>query len=410
MMIPVKDILATLRHHRLTVTMIVLQVALTCVVVSNASSIIGHRLDQMGIPSGVAEDQLVVLSSTSVDKSENHQTRHAEDLAALREIPGVISVAGLNSVPLGTSDETYAVCPTLEALQRAIAAGSLQGSECLLASRYDTTPGALQTLGLRLASGQDFAPDSYSVNQASQAIITTSLAQRVFHGASPIGKTMYQGDHMVTVVGTVDHLLRPRLEAGGENELSMLFPVLPDASRITYVIRTQPQARDNVLTSAVARLRERAPGRLIKPSDVRTYEALRDEYFRHDETMVTELGSAGFALLCVTGVGIAGLASFWVQQRRRTIGVRRALGATRADILRYFQIENLLIVGGGVLLGIALSVAAGIYLTMTFAQPALSAVQVVGTALGVMALGQLAVLGPALKASAVPPIVASRGR
>jgi putative ABC transport system permease protein len=232
----------------------------------------------------------------------------------------------------------------------------------------------------------------------------------VFHGANPIGRTMYQGDHMVTVVGTVDHLLRPRLDTGDQNELSMLFPVLPDSSRITYVVRTQPQDRSAVLTSAVARLRERSPGRLIKPGDARTYEALRDEYFRHDETMVTELGSAGLALLCVTGVGIAGLASFWVQQRRRTIGVRRALGATRGDILRYFQIENLLIVSGGLMIGAILSVVVGMYLTTRFAQPALSVAQVLGTAVGVALLGQLAVLGPALKAAAVPPIVASRGR
>lgn len=410
MMIPVKDILATLRHHRLTVTMIVLQVALTCVVVSNASSIIGHRLDQMSIPTGVVEDELVVLSSTSIDKNENHQARHAEDLAALREIPGVTAVAALNSVPLGTSDETYAVCPTLEALQRAIAAGSLQGSECLLASRYDTTPGALQTLGMTLAAGQDFPSDSYTVNQASQAIITTALAQRIFHGADPVGKTMYQGDHMVTVAGTVQHLLRPRLGATGENELSMVFPVLPDGNRITYVMRTKENTRDAVLARAVATLRERSPGRLIMPRDARTYEALRDEYFRHDETMVTELGSAGLALLCVTGVGIAGLASFWVQQRRRTIGVRRALGATRADILRYFQIENLLIVGGGLVIGTILSVIVGSYLTTNFAQPALTLAQVLGTVVGVAVLGQLAVLGPAVKAAAVPPIVASRGR
>ncbi|MEW5313571.1 MAG: hypothetical protein WDW38_005129 [Sanguina aurantia] len=54
------------------------------------------------------------------------------------------------------------------------------------------------------------------------------------------------------------------------------------------------------------------------------------------------------ALLLVTALGIAGLASFWVQLRRRHIGIRRAIGATRGDILRYFQIENFLIVSFGI--------------------------------------------------------------
>jgi putative ABC transport system permease protein len=62
------------------------------------------------------------------------------------------------------------------------------------------------------------------------------------------------------------------------------------------------------------------------------------------------------------------------------------------------------------MVGAILSVVVGMYLTSRFAQPALSVAQVLGTALGVALLGQLAVLGPALKAAAVPPIVASRGR
>jgi len=63
------------------------------------------------------------------------------------------------------------------------------------------------------------------------------------------------------------------------------------------------------------------------------------------------------ALLIVTALGITGLASFWVAQRRKQIGIRRALGATRGDILRYFQSENFLIVTFGIALGIVLAFA-----------------------------------------------------
>src|SRR3546814_2713942 len=61
------------------------------------------------------------------------------------------------------------------------------------------------------------------------------------------------------------------------------------------------------------------------------------------------------ALLLVTALGIVGLTSFWVSQRRRQIGVRRALGATRGDILRYFQTENFLIVSVGIAMGMLLA-------------------------------------------------------
>ena len=114
------------------------------------------------------------------------------------------------------------------------------------------------------------------------------------------------------------------------------------------------------------------------------------------------------ALLLVTALGIAGLASFWVQQRRRQIGIRRALGATRADILHYFQTENFLIVGGGIALGMVLAFAVNLLLMQHYELPRLPLSYLPIGALALWGLGQLAVLGPALRAAAVPPVVATR--
>ena len=68
------------------------------------------------------------------------------------------------------------------------------------------------------------------------------------------------------------------------------------------------------------------------------------------------LGVVCAALVAVTSFGIVGLTSYWVAQRRRQIGIRRALGATRNAIIRYFQTENLMIAGAGAAVGIALAV------------------------------------------------------
>ena len=67
--------------------------------------------------------------------------------------------------------------------------------------------------------------------------------------------------------------------------------------------------------------------------------------------MVWLLVGVCVALLVVTSFGIVGLASFWVQQRTKMIGTRRALGATRGQILRYFQAENLLLTTAGIAIG-----------------------------------------------------------
>ena len=84
---------------------------------------------------------------------------------------------------------------------------------------------------------------------------------------------------------------------------------------------------------------------------------MRAEYYKRDRAMAWMLVIAIVALLVVTALGIVGLASFWVQQRTRQIGVRRALGATRGQILRYFQTENFLLVTAGLVIGMLLAFA-----------------------------------------------------
>jgi putative ABC transport system permease protein len=114
------------------------------------------------------------------------------------------------------------------------------------------------------------------------------------------------------------------------------------------------------------------------------------------------------ALLGVTALGIVGLASFWVSQRRKQIGVRRALGATRGDILRYFQTENFLIVTFGIALGVVLAIGINLSLMKVFEVSHLPLWYLPVGAIVLWLLGQLAVLAPALRAAAVPPVVATR--
>jgi putative ABC transport system permease protein len=110
----------------------------------------------------------------------------------------------------------------------------------------------------------------------------------------------------------------------------------------------------------------------------------------------------------LTALGIAGLASFWVAQRRRTIGVRRALGATRSDILQYFQTENFLLTTIGIALGMVLAYGMNLLLMQHYELPRLPLIYLSAGAIALWSIGQLAVLGPALRAAAVPPVVATR--
>ncbi|MEO6966967.1 MAG: FtsX-like permease family protein [Rhodanobacteraceae bacterium] len=407
----IRPILATLRHHKLTALLLTLQVALTCAIVCNVVFMISKRVQQITLPSGIAEDGLSVIHSTGIDKNESPQAQHAVDLAALRAIPGVASaVAVSDSLPLNRNDDSYGTCPSRQAFQRAMQLHSGQGAGCLEPSAYDGTPGLIQTLGLKLIAGRDFQPDEYTTSDKPPvAILTRALAQRMYPKQFALGKTLYTPPGEPTrVVGVVDNVLRPDLREPGTEYDSMIWPHLPNESSVLYVLRSAPRDRDRVLKAAQAGLLAVNPDRIIDPKKVQTYAQIRAQYFQRDTTMIGLLIASALGLLFVTALGITGLANFWVQQRTRTIGIRRALGARRVDILRYFQTENFLIVTFGIVLGMVLAFAINLTLMKFYELPRLPFFYLPIGAVALWLLGQLAVLGPALRASHLPPVVATR--
>jgi putative ABC transport system permease protein len=107
-------------------------------------------------------------------------------------------------------------------------------------------------------------------------------------------------------------------------------------------------------------------------------------------------------------MGIVGLASFWVQQRTRMIGTRRALGATEGQIRRYFQIENLLLTSTGVVIGTAGAIALSQLLMQSYEVPRLPWLYLPAGAVSLWLLGQLAVWVPARRAARLSPVAALR--
>jgi putative ABC transport system permease protein len=94
---------------------------------------------------------------------------------------------------------------------------------------------------------------------------------------------------------------------------------------------------------------------------------MRSDYFANTSSMVWMLVLVCAVMLAVTVFGIVGLTSFWVGQRRRQIGIRRAVGATRGHILHYFQTENFLLSTGGVVVGMLLAFGINLYLMQHYA-------------------------------------------
>ena len=400
-------ILSTLRRHKITALLVVLEIALTCAIVCNAVFLISQRMERMRMPSGVAENELILIQAQGIGKATDAKARAQEDLTQLQQIPGVKSVALVNQVPFTNSSWNSSI--KLDPKQKL---------PTLNATQY-FGENVLQTLGTKLVAGRYFNADEYldyadvSRDEALQkkltgAIITRGLGEKLWPGQTALGRTFYLGNDPVRVVGVVDQLIRPALFGGDSTaQWSMVFPLRMDVSNAgRYLIRTTPSERDRVLAAAVATLRKTNPHRVI--TDKKTLEQWRDKFFQDDRAMAGLLAGVCVALLIVTALGIVGLGSFWVAQRRRTIGVRRALGATRGSILRYFQTENFLLATIGIGVGMVLAYGINLFLMTHYELPRLPSSYFPIGAIALWLIGQAAVLGPAMRAAAVPPVVATR--
>jgi len=407
----IRPIVSTLRRHKLTATLLVLQVACTCAIVCNVAFMIANRVQRISMPSGLAEKELSVIHSTSIGKDSNPWAQHQADLVALHQIPGVESAVAVSfSLPLNQNESSYGTCASKQALDRAMQLMSLHSPGCIEPSVYDGSPGLIKTLGLQLIEGRDFHSDEYVVGQKNPpvAIISRALAQHLFPEQNALGRELYVGHRIIRVIGIVGTLLAPNLHGPGRNYDTMIWPQLPNGSSVTYVLRSAPQDRERILEAAKAALLKTDPSCIISTKSMQTYSQIRAQYFQRDTTMIGLLLASALGLLFVTALGITGLANFWVGQRARSIGIRRAIGATRADILRYFQTENFLIVTGGVVLGVILAIGLNLLLMKHYELPRLPLWYLPVGAIVLWLLGQLSVLAPALRASNVPPVVATR--
>ena len=405
-----RPILSTLLRHKTAAALIVLEIALSCAIICNALFLISERVDRLRIVSGVAEKEVVRVQLTGIGEDADAEALTRSDLALLRGLPGVKAASVTNQVPFVNSSWNTSVTMVKDQKQPTLSATVYMGDEQFLA-----------TLGPKLVAGREFTADEFIEWSALDApgskvtipsvIITQSMADKLFPGQSAVGKSFYSwGEDAIRVVGVVDHLVRPSEQGGAvAHEYSMIFPLhVPFSVGGNYLLRTDPSRRDEVLKAATAALEKNGPNRIILEDATKTMEELRARYYRQDRAMVWMLVAVIVALLVVTALGIVGLASFWVQQRTKQIGVRRALGATRGQILRYFQTENFLLATIGIVLGMLFAYAINQLLMGKYELPRLPLLYLPVGALLLWMLGQIAVYGPARKAASVPPAVATR--
>ena len=406
----IRPILSALMRNKTGAILVALQVALSLAILANALHIVNERRAVAARPSGIADEASVFYIRTRELANLTPEQQLAEQKRSrdtLRAVPGVLSVAYTSQMPLSRSGSTNSV-----------AVDRKQTNETTSASMYMSGDSLVSTLGLKLVEGRDFLPQEVQeINEVSSAelprtiIITKPLADKMYPGASAIGKTMFlgtgEGAIPVHIVGVVERLQTQGAEITERGEFSSIVPVrLYGNPGAMFVVRAEPGQRDRVIKEAEAALTKASPTPVILQS--RTADKDRSERYRADVALAWMLITVSVLLLLVTASGIVGMASLWVTQRRKQIGVRRALGARKVDILRYFITENFMITGCGVVGGVLLGVALNQLLVSRLEMARLPFEYLAGGALLFLSLGVLAVYGPAWRAASTSPALATR--
>lgn len=403
----IRPILSAMLRAKTAPLLIAAQVALTLAIVCNALYIIRDRLEMAARPTGADEQNLFELRFYPHRPIADIKGLQLRDVETLRAIPGVVSAAWVNQIPLGRSGWNWG----------GLTADREHGSQ-LTATYYFSGESVVETFGLQLIEGRDFLPEEYydldpSKEQRNPTvlIVTRALAEKLFPGETRfVGRSFFMGSspeaESARIVGVVEKLQTPYGQTDDSVENSMIGPVRYIDPYTRYAIRTEPGAQDRVMAEAEKALVALSKDRVLL--NTRSFAEARAERYAGERMLAGLLVAVSAFLLLITASGIVGMASLWVNQRRKQIGVRRALGARQWDILRYFLVENVLITTSGVIFGLALALALNDFLVRQLELPRLPG-SYLGIGMAVMwLLGLAAVLGPAWRATRVPPAVATR--
>ena len=382
------------------------QVGLSVVLLAGAALLIASFIRLSRQPSGFKPDRLWVgfigLPPGQYPDPESKGRFADRLLEDLRNTPGLEAAAISDGVPLG-GNQSRSPYARVDGNPPAI-------NQRPLGLTRSISPGFLKTFGIPLLAGRDI-DERDGLDKPLVVLLSKSTAQKMFPaGEDPIGKRIFFGTDNNTglpceVVGVVGDVRSIRLDRPNDVEFyrpwaQRAFPFFA----ITVRTAVKPEAAAGMVRNTLSRIDPALP--IIQPS---TMDEIIDQSLGQRRMMMTLLGVFAGIALVLAMVGIYGAVAYTVEQRTGEIGVRMALGAQTADVLRLVVRQGMTPVVIGLVAGLAAALALGRLLTAQLYEvsahnPALLA----GTSATLAVVALLACLIPARRASLVNPIEALR--
>ena len=408
-------ILRAMKHNRTRVVLIILEIAATLAIVTNCVNVIMAERGKMQQTSGFDDDNILWVRTRpftpDFQESAFIDTTIDADLRALAAVPGVRAAASTTfRVWEGGGSSTT------------MRAAAKPGMEPQTTQIYYGSKDVIDTLGAKVIDGRAFRDGDHGVgtepDPATVAVISKTLADALFPGERAVGKAMQATNgsgqpegEPVTVIGVIEHFYNPYSYPGAPRqaveERAVFLPGRVGSYRqgLRYLVRTEPGAVDAVVPEIEKRLAAVHPGRVF---EFLTTPAKKARWFSGSQIMITTMLCIIIAVIVVTTLGLVGLTSLAVSERRKQIGTRRALGATRGDILSHFLVENWMITTAGLLLGVAGAYAVNYLLVSNVSDVKLGWQLVAGGIVVLWVTSLLSTVPPALRAMRIPPSIATR--
>ncbi|MEM9102966.1 MAG: FtsX-like permease family protein [Pseudomonadota bacterium] len=398
----IKYLLHSLMRRKFVTLLLVLQLALTIGLLCNSVILTLDVNRQLQFETGIQADAYVVVSVSAIgkrwkEKPDIDADLQQKDFEAIKNIDDVFSVAVYNQTPLSHADSKATIemqipgakNPALQSI--AMVTTDLQG---------------LDNFDLAIIEGRGFTvADKKLANTDSDntVIVTQALADFLMPNASIIGQLTNRG----RVIGVSENIMyNPKAHGSAKYFAHFVYQdALVFSGRKYYILKVNPQAIPRIKKTLAARLKD-TPDRVI--TNIYT---LKDE---HTDFFANEVGTSKlFVALCglmllVALVSSFAHAHFHVTKQIHLIGIRRALGARKSDILRYVLAENLLISLSAFIPGLLCALAMNIQLNqfLNLSKPHwIEFVSIYGI---ILLTGLVASWLPAYRTAQIPPIAATK--
>jgi putative ABC transport system permease protein len=333
--------------------LVIAQVAFAVVLVIGAGLLVQTVYNLTRIDAGFDRSRLVTFSMTLPMANSDPDTRaqaYQRVLDRLRAVPGVLGTAAMSGLPPNR---------TLEGIDTPVEHyTSSDGRPSEIIDYYQFVMGDyFGTMGIPIVAGRGFERAD-NASQGKVAVVNETLAKRIWKGQNPIGRRLRPGssfgaadDAWHTVIGVARDVRQRGVEHPAGTELYVSLDqhgVSPPSMNVVMRTTLPPAALSGIIERVVREVDAAVP--VVRLRDM---DSVFAESIRRPTLLAQLLGAfAGLALL-LAAIGTYGVLSYMVTERRREIGIRVALGATRSDVLTQIMKQGLQVTASGVAIGLA---------------------------------------------------------